>query len=471
MCEFNIILCRDANNTIDISWDIEDDIQYFKKMTIENIIIMGRKTADTLIKPLKNRINIILTKNQNYRNDEGFISFTNLEKALEYSQQLNKKIFIIGGLALFDEAIKNNKCRNIYINTINKKYENNNLFLSNKFLDELKIYTLNSQENIYSYCNNLKENVNINISHYIYKNHEEIQYLNLLNKIITQGELRETRNAKTYSLFGEKIVFDLQNGFPLLTTKKMFLRGIIEELLFFLKGETNTKILEEKGVNIWKGNTSKEFLKNNNKEYLNEGEMGPMYGYQWRNFNLDYKNKNNVSIDQLDLLIKNIVDDPNSRRLLITSYNPSQAEEGVLYPCHGLITQFYVKNNKISLQTYQRSSDSFLGLPFNIASYALLLHIIVNLVNNNKNRKHKEDYNVGEVITILGDTHIYSDEKADHLSVVKQQISLMEKTYKFPKLNFNVKLQELNDLEKLKASDFVITDYICHPQLKAQMVE
>jgi len=461
MSEFSIILCADANNTIDISWDITDDMNYFKQLTTNNIVIMGRKTADTLINPLKNRLNIVLTKEQNYR--EGFINFSNLASALEYSSnQINKKIFVIGGLKLFDEAIQHHKCRNVYMNVIDKSYINNKLFLSENFLTILKTFTQQSQEKINTFCVNLQEPVILSIYHYVYKNHEEIQYLNLLQKIITQGELRDTRNAHTYSLFGEKLVFDLQNGFPLLTTKKTFIRGIIEELLFFLRGETNTKILEEKGVNIWKGNTSKEFLQNNNKNLV-EGDMGPMYGYQWRHFN--------KNIDQLEILIKNIVEDPNSRRLLLTTYNPSQVEEGVLYPCHGLITQFYVKNNKISLQTYQRSSDSFLGLPFNIASYALLLHIVVNLVNNNKNRKHKEDYDVGEMITILGDTHIYSDKKADHLSVVKQQISLIDKTYRFPKLIFNVKLQDLKDIDNLVASDFVIIDYNCHPALKAQMVE
>jgi len=419
------------------------DLKYFIELTINNIVVMGRKTADTLQNPLNDRINIVITKKQNYRNKEGFINFLTLDLALEYSKQMNKNIFVIGGYQIIEEAIQHKKCRNIIIDMTTRT------IIFQKLLEILKIYTLT----------HIEDN---NIFSYTYKNHEEIQYLNLLNKIITHGELRETRNAQTYSLFGEKLVFDLQNGFPLLTTKKIFIRGIIEELLFFLKGETNTKLLEEKGVNIWKGNTSKEFLQKNGKNLI-EGEMGPMYGYQWRKFNGE--------IDQLAILINNIVVDPNSRRLLFTTYNPSQVEEGVLYPCHGLITQFYVKNNKISLQTYQRSADSFLGLPFNIASYALLLHIIVNLVNNNKNRTHAHDYEHGEVIIILGDAHIYSDNKADHLSVVKQQLALIDKTYKFPKLVFNTKLKDLQDINKLIASDFNIVDYVCHPALKAQMIE
>lgn len=472
MREFSIILCIDANNTIDISRNTKEDLKYFKKniesddnlvvplkdqfiqLTTNNIVIMGRKSADSLLVPFKNRLNIVITKEQNYRSNEGFISFTNLNLALDNFKQSNKdkEIFVIGGLQLFDEAIQHYKCRNVYMQKINRSYEGNKLFLSDTFLNILQTFDIQTRENVDTYSDNLRDDVRINIIHYVYKNYEEIKYLNLLDKIITFGELRDTRNAQTYSLFGEKLVFNLQNGFPLLTTKKIFVRGIIEELLFFLRGETNTKLLEEKGVNIWRGNTTKEFLQNNNKNLV-EGDMGPMYGYQWRYYNRNYQNKEDKEdkedskyVDQLELLIKNIIEDPHSRRLLLTTYNPAQVEEGVLYPCHGLITQFYVKNNRISLQMYQRSSDSFLGLPFNIASYALLLHIIVNLVNNNKNRKHKEDYDVGEVIIIMGDTHIYSDKKADHLSVVKQQISLRNETYRFPKLNINIKLQDLCDI-------------------------
>jgi len=167
MQNLNIILCVDANNTIDISWKIKEDLQYFKKMTLDNIIIMGRKTADTFLAPLKNRLNIVITKEKNYRNDEGFINFSHLQLALDTLYETNKKIFIIGGLQLFDETIKYKP--NIFMNKINKSYIGNKLFLSNTFLHNLQTYSILTQEHKEAYCLTLNENIILAITHYIYK--------------------------------------------------------------------------------------------------------------------------------------------------------------------------------------------------------------------------------------------------------------------------------------------------------------
>ena len=305
-------------------------------------------------------------------------------------------------------------------------------------------------------------------------NTEEIQYIILLDKIIHLGECKSTRNGNTYSVFGEKLEFNLTNGFPLITTKKMFYRGIFEELLFFLQGKTNTKILEDKKIMIWHENTTQEFINNNNKN-LQEYDMGPMYGFQWRHYNAEYKdchqNYANLGIDQLSQVINLLVNEPSSRRILMTTYNVSQVEQGVLYPCHGLQIQFNVEKQKyINLQMYQRSADCILGLPFNIASYALLLHIITNLVNNNKNRKHVYNYVPGRVIIILGDAHIYSDKKTNHFAVALEHIKRKTQTYKFCDIHISKKLLDVSDINTLSIDDININNYVSNGILKAAMV-
>ena len=254
----------------------------------------------------------------------------------------------------------------------------------------------------------------------------------------------------------------------------MFHRGIFEELLFFLQGKTDTKILEDKKVMIWHDNTTQEFIDNNNKQ-LQKYDMGPMYGFQWRHYGAEYKGCNqkyeNLGIDQLTQVINLLVNDPTSRRILMTTYNVSQVEQGVLYPCHGLQIQFNVEKQKyINLQMYQRSADCVLGLPFNIASYALLLHIITNLVNNNKNRKHIDDYIPGRIIIILGDAHIYSDEKTNHLNVALEHIKRKTQTYKFCDIHISKKLLDINDINTLFVDDIIINNYVCNSILRATMV-
>ncbi len=185
----------------------------------------------------------------------------------------------------------------------------------------------------------------------------EQDYLDLLKNILENGNIKEDRTGiGTKSIFGTRLSFSLKdNVLPLLTTKKMFTKGIIEELLFFIRGETNTKLLEEKGVNIWKGNTSREFLDKKGLHNLKEGDMGPMYGYLWRNFN---------GVDQLKNVIELIKNDPDSRRILVSAYDPSLSNKCVLDPCH-MFFQFYVEDNAwLSLQWYQRSVDSFLRFTF-----------------------------------------------------------------------------------------------------------
>ena len=291
----------------------------------------------------------------------------------------------------------------------------------------------------------------------LHKNNIAHRDLKLLNEVLQYGDKRQTRNGIVHSLFGKELSFNVSDCFPLLTTKKMFTKGIIEELLFFIRGETDTNKLMEQGINIWKGNTTREFLDKLGLKY-DEGMMGPMYGYQWRFFGKQYNNSSNEDnhmdyVDQFKNIIETLKKDQNSRRLIMTDFNPSMVNEGVLYPCHSLIIQFYVIDNKLSIKMYQRSADLFLGLPFNIASTTLLLYIVAKLVGMQPDNVHIS----------LGDCHIYEV----HINQVKEQ--LKRQPFKFPKLIIP-EFKSLEDVEQATFKDFILEDYNCHPSIKAEMV-
>ena len=286
----------------------------------------------------------------------------------------------------------------------------------------------------------------------------ETNYLNLLEELIYAGNSRQTRNGLTNSVFGKTIEYDIREKFPLLTTKKVFFRGIIEELLFFIAGKTDTKLLEAKGVNIWKGNTSTEFIKSVNLPYR-EGDMGPMYGFNWLHFGAKYSgcdsDYNGSGFNQLEMVLDLLRNDPTSRRIIMTSYNPALAKEGVLYPCHGIAIQFYVRISEnikyVSCSMTQRSADIACGVPYNIASYAALVYIICQHLGN--------DYKPDRLIINLGDVHIYEE----HINEGKEQIK--RKPFDFPKLD----IKEFSHISDLTYEHFVLKDYVSHDAIKYVM--
>lgn len=290
----------------------------------------------------------------------------------------------------------------------------------------------------------------------------EIQYLQLCTNILHPSTpLRSGRNGVTKSLFSPDILrFDLQNkSFPLLTTKKMYFKGIVEELLFFIRGDTNSKLLEEKGIKIWSKNTSRQFLDQNSFSLRQEGMMGPMYGFQWRHFNGKYDEetgRGSGGLDQMKELVDNLKKDPFSRRHLLTDYNPGMARDGVLYPCHSIAVQFYVSEDGKFLDAFcfNRSSDVFLGLPFNIASTSLLVRLIAEVTG----------YAARFVNIAVGDAHIYQQ----HMDAVKEQIT--REVYSFPQLEINKKLSSVEDIERLTERDFTLLNYLSHAPIKAEMI-
>lgn len=253
------------------------------------------------------------------------------------------------------------------------------------------------------------------------------QYLDLLKEVMEKGIDKPNRTGiDTRSIFGAQMRFDLSQGFPLVTTKKVHLKSIIHELIWLLSGNTNIQYLKDNHIRIW-------------NEWADEkGDLGPVYGAQWRNFN-------GQGIDQIADVIHRLKTNPNDRRMIVTAWNPAQLNEMALPPCHAFF-QFYVANNKLSCQLYQRSCDMFLGVPFNIASYALLTLMIAQVT-------HLEP---GEFIHTLGDTHIYHN----HFDQVREQLT--RSPYPLPRMNLNPAIQKIDDF---RYEDFELINYVSHPPL------
>lgn len=260
------------------------------------------------------------------------------------------------------------------------------------------------------------------------------QYLDLLQHVLDHGIFKEDRTGTgTHSVFGYQMRFDLQDGFPLLTTKKLHLKSIIHELLWFLKGDTNVKYLQENGVRIW-------------NEWADEnGDLGHIYGYQWRSWP-DY---NGGHIDQIKEAIHTIQNNPHSRRIIVSAWNVADLPQMNLPPCHAFF-QFYVANGKLSLQLYQRSADIFLGVPFNIASYALLLMMVAQVTG----------LEAGDFVHTLGDAHIYNN----HIEQVREQLSREPRA--LPKMKLTPDVKSIFDF---KYEDFELTDYNPHPHIAGKV--
>lgn len=523
---YNIIASRDEANLIgyndDLIYKIKEDMIRFKKITSTapdnkmNVIVMGYNTWLSIPekrKPLPDRINVILTKNHcnelKYEIEENKnINMSNILVRNNFGALLNElekrddvnKVFIIGGEAIFNEAIKLGRIKKIYFTEIKKtvldKYDNiskvsyfpyvNLMDYSLENTEEskdIKTVTLDTnntkfyntdvsaQEKIESTLENNIWNIQYSYNTYTsnkyleYKkkqeseqitNIEEKQYLNLLKKVITTGHKRQTRNAITYSMFSERMEFDLSNGkIPVLTTKKVAIKTCTKELLWFISGDTNNKTLSDQNVHIWDGNSSREFLDNIGLTDREEGDLGPVYGFQWRHSGAKYKTCHDdytgQGVDQLKNCIELLKKDSHSRRNILCAWNPSDLKSMALPPCH-VMFQFYVEEgNRLSLQMYQRSGDSFLGIPFNIYSYSLLTHMVAHVCG----------LNTGRFIHIIGDFHAYEQ----HIDAINEQLS--REPYEFPHIKIKRKVDDIDDF---KLDDIEIVDYKSHPMIKSPMI-
>lgn len=476
---FTVIVAVDNKNGIakdnKIPWKLHEDLKYFSEITkkeyapdTRNVVIMGRLTWESIPekhRPLKDRINIVISsKYHKYSVDHDDIIPSFPEHPYYFSKSLgsaldsvrNKavgKIFICGGSKLYEEAMNDFYCNEIILTRVYSDFN------CDRFIPEIP-----SKFKITSCGELLKEECQpnyrfIRYSRFFPLDHTspEYSYLNLVQRTLANGLERSDRTGTgTISQFGEKMIFDIHNdGFPILTTKKIPFQTVIKELLWFLSGDTNNHHLNDQDVHIWDLNTSRTFLDNRGLLDLEEGDIGAGYGHQWRHFNAEYTgfntNYSNKGIDQIKEVIRQIKEEPTSRRIIFTGWNPSALNRMALPPCHGIVVQFYVQNNGLlDCQMYQRSMDVALGAPFNITSYALLLCMIAQITK----------LKPGKFIHIIGDCHVYRD----HVDCMKEQLKRNPRPFPILKINPNV-----NDIDSFKLDDFELIEYRPYPALKMKM--
>lgn len=496
--KFDMIACVDSNLVIgknnELLYHISEDLKYFKKLTYGHIVIMGHNTFKSLpnpVRPLPHRLNLVISSDTSkyceHVDDDthtGYI-INSLKYIITYLEQIkhtlaNNKVFIIGGGRVYDDFM-NYVSNDYYIDKIyltqvlskkkssasELKNENNTFVYFPKI--HADTFTLTDNSELYH-----DENENVDYVFLTYTNHKmnenvkrnfnELQYLHTLQKILDEGGLRENRTGiDTISVFGGQTQFDIFESIPIITTKFVPTKGCIEELLWFLRGDTNAKHLQEKGVKIWDGNSSREFLDKRGLSHYDEGDCGPLYGFQWRHSGAEYPGCNSKipqnefqGIDQIEQTIKLLREDPFNRRILINAWNPKDLDKMCLTPCHNQV-QFYVEVDKdgvkhLSCHMYQRSCDMFLGEPWNIMSYAILTYIFAL----------KCDMKPKKLIISFGDCHIYTN----HLEQVREQLTRSPLVMPRLLVNDNVKDKDWNDI---KFEDFKVIGYFSHPVIKGEM--
>ena len=508
-------------------WNNKKDLKWFKDTTTGHPIIMGRKTFESIGHPLPNRTNIIVSSTsemeEKYNNEITVIS--DVERAIDYAKQIDDEIFIIGGAKLYKYALENDLVDRVLIDVLAEQVDDADTFFPD-------IITDNNWEEVGSpiEIENRKAYVLTYVKLRGKNNNVDEQYLNLVNDIIENGEHKDTRAGKTRSLFGKQLRFNLKEGLPILTTKKVFTKGIIHELLWFLKGDTNIKYLVDNGVHIWDDDAYRYYLElmkkygivdptgikikvdnpvskelflelvkngqpynpgerigDKNYTFYRWGDIGPVYGKQWTDWN---------GINQVKELIEKLKTNPDDRRLMISAWNVSDIPNMALPPCHYTM-QFYTKkmsvtermnwakknfttlvfdnfynkcittkgddenigkyldelnvpSRKLSCMFNMRSVDSLLGLPFNILSYSVLTHLIAQCCN----------MDVDELIFSGGDVHVYENQIETY---EKEQKNNNPHKYALPKLVLN---KNIKNIEDFTYDDIKIVDYESYPSIK-----
>jgi len=468
-----------------LPWKLPEDMAHFKKVTMSapsgkmNAVVMGRKTWESIpekFRPLAGRVNVVLSRKvaephfaSPYPAD--VLTASSVEDALkQLGEQDNvSEIFAIGGESVYKDALSLPACGRIFMTRIAKDIECDTFFPA--FDDSLfkvsYVSKTSSRENlsydfmVYERIVETKENEFVMPSPSMLALggtdkflHEEYQYLNLVREICEKGYRGDDRTGTgTVSLFGTAMRYDLRKSFPVLTTKRVFWRGVLEELLWFVKGDTNANNLAEKNVKIWDGNGSREFLDKRGLSHREVGDLGPVYGFQWRHFGAKYVDMHTdytgQGVDQLAECIKKIKEDPTDRRILLSAWNPADLSLMALPPCH-MFCQFYVANGELSCLMYQRSADMGLGVPFNIASYALLTCMMAQVCG----------LKPGEFIHNMGNCHVY----ANHIEPLKTQLDRTPRPFPILKMNPDVK-----DIDGFKASDFELLGYSPHGKIAMDM--
>mmetsp|Transcript_83287 Transcript_83287/g.231842 ORF Transcript_83287/g.231842 Transcript_83287/m.231842 type:complete len:500 (-) Transcript_83287:292-1791(-) len=473
-----------------LPWTLPEDMAHFKKVTTalppgavdrSNAVIMGRKTWESIpekFRPLPGRVNVVLTK---ACEDASYVSpfpadvlvASSVASAMSRlsAREDMEEVFVIGGAGAYKEAVEMPSCARVFLTRVGKDIDCDAFFPT---FDEKKFKVV--------HVSDTRSKDGLPYDFVVYERsggdeatrallqqssaslatlgggmqflHEEYQYLHAIREIIEKGvHMSDRTGVGTRSVFGAQMRFHLQHSFPLLTTKRVFWRGVVEELLWFVRGDTNAKHLSEKGIRIWDGNGSREFLDKRGLGHREEMDLGPVYGFQWRHFGAKYVDMHTdytcQGVDQLAECIRKIKEDPTDRRILLSAWNPADLGQMALPPCH-MFCQFYVANGELSCLMYQRSCDMGLGVPFNIASYSLLTCMVAQVCG----------LKPGEFIHTLGNAHVYQNH-------VEPLMTQLERTPRpFPTLRVN---PAVTDIDGFQASDFELVGYDPHKKIAMEM--
>ncbi len=439
---------------------IKEDMIRFREVTKGARIIMGRKTYEYIEKPLPDRTNVVVTKKKDFEAVEGVIIFNDLKTAI--NSKSSQKTIVIGGGQIYHQCFKDpelyRNLHKVYVTRI--KFGQSlpcDTFFPASFFDK---NSLNRDWNRFFHEKISNPDLSIIFETYEHINREEQKYLDLCKDIMENGVLVDTRpGIKAKSLFSCQLRFDVSNGvLPALTTKRVFIRGSLEEMLLFISGKTDTKILDNKGVKIWNDNTSRKFLDKNELHHYPEGDMGVTYSFQFRHAGAedeykgcdkDYTGK---GVDQIANVIEALKSDEPNRRIMINLWAVPHINKMALPPC--LFCYVFCKQNEyVSLQAIMRSADVFLGVPFNLTGTTFILRMVCHLAG----RKPKE------IVLDMVDTHIYEN----HFDQVREQLS--RSVYPFPTLEIVRSPEEIGTIDGFKYEDFKISNYKCHSAIKAEM--
>lgn len=443
-----------------IPWKIKEEINFFKNMTLNHTVVMGRKTFESIGKPLPDRNNIVIGK--------GHYSLLDAVKIIDKLEKDGETVWLIGGVKLaeslehlvdeiFLSVIKDDYECDLFapqyvlnsLQTIERLFKNTNKDFIFKDICAPRIYATHPYYTVYQ-C-------------FLTENSEERAFQRMIKRIVVEGVFHEERTGMgTQSIFGHQLTFSLENNrFPMSTLRKSFFRGIFEELMWFLRGQTNSKILSEKGVSIWEDNSRRDVLDKLNLAHLEEGDCGPIYGFQWRHWGAQYINcktdYEGKGIDQISNIIKEIKNNPFSRRLLLSGWNVSELKEMCLPPCHTFY-QFEVSPsedkgpNYLSCHYYQRSSDVLLAGHWNITSAALFTILLAHFCGLRPKK----------VVASYGNVHIYNN----HRHSLDEYLGRYP--FQYPKIFINPKSPR-NNLWDYQFEDITVKGYITHPQISLDM--
>lgn len=477
-----VVVAADLNNGIgfrgEIPWHLSGDLSFMRRITTttvcpkrRNIVLIGRKSWEAIPqrhRPLRDRLCIVISRDAEFRKDldtavgvprvwsaGSVVEALALIRTDETLTTLGESIMVLGGSEIYRECLASPQCDKVYLTRVGGEFECDTYFpvLDAETWNDTTPSGVRQVENGIYYQHRVFERRGS--AAVVHPNAEEKQYLDLVREIITMGVQREDRTGTgTLAVFGRQMRFSLRGDrFPLLTTKRVFWRGVAEELLWFISGRTNAHELSDKGVRIWEGNGSRAFLDQLGLTSREEGDLGPVYGFQWRHYGAAYSDMHadysGCGVDQLRWLINRIRTHPTCRRLVLTAWNPAALHEMALPPCH-MFAQFFVANGELSCQMYQRSCDMGLGVPFNIASYALLTRLIAQATGLRS----------GDLVHVLGDAHVYEN----HVEPLEEQ--LKREPTQFPTLRIN---PSITDIDQFRFEHFELCGYLPQSNIKMNM--